>query len=118
ISGHDADDRFIYNTTNGNVYFDSDGWNSGGAQFIVTLQGAPAFAATDIVVVNGSSNDQALTGTAGNDTLTGGIGNDTIDGLGGNDSINGGDSGADSLIGGSGNDTLWSQAFGDAGADT
>jgi len=109
--GHDADDRFVYDTTTGNVYYDQDGWNSSVGQLIFTLQGAPALAATDIVVVNGSSNDQTLTGTSGNDTLIGGIGNDTIDGLGGNDSINGGDGGADSLIGGDGDDTMWS-AFG------
>src|SRR5213076_3126211 len=51
--GHDADDRVVYNTTTGQLFYDDDGSGSGGAQLIATLQGAPALAAADISVDNG-----------------------------------------------------------------
>jgi Ca2+-binding RTX toxin-like protein len=107
--GHDADDRVIYDTSTGNVYYDADGSGAGSGQLIATLQGAPALAASDIVVNNGTTppppTGQLITGTAGNDSLTGTEGNDSISGLAGNDTINalGGD---DTLDGGSGNDNL------------
>src|SRR6185436_19846471 len=87
-SGHDADDRVVYNTSNGELWYDADGSGAGASQLIATLQSAQALAATDIVVANGvSTPNQTLNGTSGNDTLVGGAGNDTINGNAGNDSL-------------------------------
>src|SRR5262249_9389856 len=110
-SGQDASDRLIYDTSTGQLFYDADGRGAGASQLVATLQGAPALAATDIVVTGQSGS--TIQGTEGNDTLIGTAGNDTIDGRGGNDLISGLD-GADSLIGGAGNDTL----DGGAGTDT
>jgi Ca2+-binding RTX toxin-like protein len=111
--GHDADDRVVFNTSTGDLYYDADGNGGGAALLIATLANDlnyPAtpgsLAAQDIVVLNGSvSSGTTLNGTSGNDTLIGGAGNDTINGNAGNDSLvgNGGD---DSLDGGSGADTM------------
>src|SRR5205823_7382372 len=81
------------------------------AQLIATLQGAPALAATDIGIVNGSTG-VVVTGTAGNDSLVGGPAQDTISGLAGNDTLIGSD-GGDRLDGGAGDDSL----IGGVGAD-
>jgi len=102
--GLDGDDRLIYNTSNGFLYYDADGSGSGGARLVAILQGAPALTASDIAVLGGAGPGP-VAGTPGDDTLVGTNGNDTIDGLGGNDSISG-LGGDDSLIGGAGNDTL------------
>jgi Ca2+-binding RTX toxin-like protein len=51
VSGQDTDDRLIYNTTTGNLYYDADGSGSGAAQLIATLSGAAAVAATDFTVI-------------------------------------------------------------------
>jgi Ca2+-binding RTX toxin-like protein len=110
-SGRDATDRVIYNTTNGQLWYDADGNGSGAAQLVATLSSAPALAATDIVAHGGSG--VLITGTSGNDSLVGDAGNDTLDGLGGNDYL-GGLGGTDLLFGGAGNDTL----EGGAGIDT
>jgi Ca2+-binding RTX toxin-like protein len=50
-SGRDSSDRIVYNTTNGNLYYDADGSGAGAAQLIATLQGNPAIAAADITVI-------------------------------------------------------------------
>ena len=131
--GHDADDRVVYNTTTGQLFYDADGIGGGAAELIATLQTGATVAATDIVVVNGSApgGGSTINGTANNDTLVGGAGNDTINGLagadllqglGGNDSIVGG-TGWDTLQGGDGADWLhaggWSDTMtGGAGADS
>lgn len=51
VSGHDWNDRLIYNTSTGNLYYDADGSGAGTAQIIATLSGAPALAASDITVI-------------------------------------------------------------------
>jgi serralysin len=49
-SGQDANDRVIYDTSTGNVYYDPDGSSAEAATLMFTLQGAPTLAATDIAV--------------------------------------------------------------------
>lgn len=128
MGGHDADDRVIYDTTFGNLYYDPDGSGAQNAALITVVRsgGSPAtVVATDIVVDNGSAPpppDGSINGTEGNDTIDGTSGSDTINGLGGNDTINASD-GDDTVRGGTGNDTLsgnngtdWVE--GNAGNDT
>ncbi|HEX5500550.1 MAG TPA: calcium-binding protein, partial [Thermomicrobiales bacterium] len=111
--GHDATDRVVYDTSSGNLWYDADGSGAGAAQLIATLSGAPALAATDIAVDNGTApGGQTIDGTDGNDVLRGGPGNDTMLGHGGNDtfdmSVDGSSSyGADSLDGGTGTDAVY-----------
>ena len=50
-AGHDANDRVVYNTSTGSLYYDADGSGAGAAQLIATFQGNPAVSATDIVVI-------------------------------------------------------------------
>ena len=50
-TAHDADDRVIYNTSTGQLYYDADGTGAGAAQLIANVQNAPALAATDISVI-------------------------------------------------------------------
>jgi len=119
--GHDADDRVIYNTTTGQLFYDADGNGAGASQLIATLQGAPALAASDIFVapqgtsiIIGTPFDDSLIGTPGNDSILGLAGNDRIEGREGNDTLEGGAGnddlsgwdGSDQLFGGDGNDTL------------
>src|SRR5205823_2999747 len=112
-SGHDSDDRVVYDTSSGNLWYDADGSGSGAAQLIATLQGAPALAATDIAVINGTTpTPTPINGTAGNDSLVGTAGNDTINGFDGNDTIDGG-AGADSMVGSLGDDIYFVDNAGD-----
>ena len=108
-TAQDGSDRVVYNTSNGQLWYDLDGNGAGAAQLVATLSGAPTLAATDIVVVNGSGGGggggSTINGTAGNDTLSGTSGDDTINGLGGNDTILGG-SGNDVVDGGTGFDSI------------
>jgi serralysin len=50
-SGHDANDRLVYNTTTGDLYYDADGSGAGAALPVASLQGAPTLAASDITVI-------------------------------------------------------------------
>jgi Ca2+-binding RTX toxin-like protein len=118
-AGHDADDRVVYNTTNGDLFYDADGNGAGSAQLIATLSSNTALAATDIaidngtatpppgpgMVINGTAGNDSLVGGAGNDSMQGGAGADTMLGGAGNDAI-GGNDGNDRIEGGTGNDTL------------
>jgi hypothetical protein len=50
-SGHDADDRLVYNTTSGDLHYDPDGNGSIEALLVATLEGAPTLVATDITLL-------------------------------------------------------------------
>ena len=51
ISAHDADDRIVYNSTTGNLYYDPDGTGAAAPTQFATLSGAPALNAADFFVV-------------------------------------------------------------------
>lgn len=50
-AGHDADDRVVYNTSTGQLYYDDDGSGAHAAQLVATLQAGAVVAATDISVI-------------------------------------------------------------------
>jgi Ca2+-binding RTX toxin-like protein len=103
----DTSDRVIYNSATGELWYDADGNGAGARQLVATLQGAPALAATDIEIVDGSNPPgSVINGSAGNDQLAGGEGNDTLNGFGGNDTILAGGGGEDFVDGGSGRDSI------------
>jgi Ca2+-binding RTX toxin-like protein len=107
-SGHDADDRVVYDTSTGQLWYDADGSGAGGAQLIATLAdpyyGNPlALSATDIAVDRASAGGLVVNGTSGSESLAGEAGDDTLNGFGGDDTLNGG-AGADSMVGGTGDD--------------
>ena len=49
-AAHDATDRFLYNTTNGALWYDADGTGSTAAVQVATLTGRPALAFSDILI--------------------------------------------------------------------
>ena len=53
VTGHDADDRVVYNTTTGALYYDGDGTGSGAAVQIAILgtSSHPTVAYTDFAVI-------------------------------------------------------------------
>jgi trimeric autotransporter adhesin len=114
-SGHDADDRLVYDTASGMLYFDPDGNGAAEASAIVRLNGGAGgapLAATDITVDNGgvssggTAGNDSVVGGPGNDFLSGFAGNDTLIGLEGHDTLDGG-SGVDRMEGGPHNDTYY-----------
>ena len=46
----EADDRLVYNTTNGKLFYDADGSGTGGSILVATFYLAPTVAATNIAV--------------------------------------------------------------------
>jgi Ca2+-binding RTX toxin-like protein len=50
-SGHDSNDRLVYDTSTGNLYYDPNGSAPGGVRLVATLADAPALAASDITVI-------------------------------------------------------------------
>jgi hypothetical protein len=48
---HDFDDRILYNTNNGNLFFDPDGTGSAPRQLIATLSGHPPVAYDDFLII-------------------------------------------------------------------
>ena len=116
-----AAQRIIFNTTNGDLYYDRDGTGGVAPVRFARLQADPITnvvptitAATFIlagaapavdVVLNGTANADTLTTLAGFDAINGLGGNDTIDSGAGNDAINGGD-GSDQITTGTGADVV------------
>ncbi|HEX2650130.1 MAG TPA: calcium-binding protein [Burkholderiales bacterium] len=49
-SGQDADDRLVYNTSTGDLFYDANGSVAGGSVLIAHLEGAPALDHLDITV--------------------------------------------------------------------
>ncbi|MDX2307807.1 MAG: hypothetical protein NW216_06195 [Hyphomicrobium sp.] len=47
----EADDRIIYNTANGNLYYDTNGSNAGGSQLFAVLTTKPTITNADFVIV-------------------------------------------------------------------
>jgi Ca2+-binding RTX toxin-like protein len=50
-AAHDADDRIVYNSSTGQLFFDADGNGAGAAVLFATLQGAPSLSASDFAVI-------------------------------------------------------------------
>ncbi|MEO0030761.1 MAG: hypothetical protein RIS94_519 [Pseudomonadota bacterium] len=48
---HDAGDRIIYDTDSGSIWYDADGTGRAVATLIAVMEGAPALAATDFLIV-------------------------------------------------------------------
>ena len=47
----DGDDRIVYNSATGQLFYDADGSGAGAAVLFATLQGHPALAASDFQVI-------------------------------------------------------------------
>jgi len=50
-AAHDADDRIIYNSATGALYYDSDGNGAGAAVQFATLLGTPAISSIDFFAI-------------------------------------------------------------------
>ncbi len=50
-AAHDADDRIVYNSATGNLFYDSDGTGANAAVQFARLTGAPAISNADFIVV-------------------------------------------------------------------
>ena len=110
-AAQDADDRIIYNSATGQLFYDADGNGAGAQVQFALLQSAVLLSALDFLVLTDPPG-QTLTGTPGNDVLNGGGGDDTINALGGNDVLDG-RQGADTMNGGAGDDQYFVDSIGD-----
>ncbi|MDX1914253.1 MAG: calcium-binding protein, partial [Methylophilus sp.] len=103
ITAATADQRIIFNTSTGALYYDADGLGGVTATQFATLTGTVGALTNNSFSLGLNFN---ITGTDQADTLNGTIGNDSIIGLAGNDIINGG-TGADIMYGDLGEDTFY-----------
>jgi Ca2+-binding RTX toxin-like protein len=90
IAASTAAQRILYNSTNGNLYYDSDGAGGTAAVQFATVLAAAAtpspLALTDFLLQGTSA--RVINGTPGNDTLTAGTAFDSLVGGLGNDTYN------------------------------
>ena len=108
-----ADQRIIYNSATGALFYDADGLNGVAGVQIATLAAGLAMTASEFTIDGTAPVPGAtINGTSGNDTLVGTVVNERINGLGGDDTI-GGSAGDDKMFGGAGNDTFIVQNSGD-----
>ena len=117
LAAQDADDRVLYDSATGSLYYDQDGNGASAAVQIAHVLSAggssTGLTSAQIFVTDGTEDGNGAA-TEGNDTLVGGPGDDTINGLAGNDSLDGGPggdvlnggAGADTYVGGDGYDTV------------
>ncbi|MBH0197657.1 MAG: hypothetical protein HP494_19180, partial [Nitrospira sp.] len=115
----DADDRILYDTTTGALYYDVNGTAAGGPIQIATLTGAPALSASDITVIAPPLNAGAVIApaasaanrlTAPTATSADSHAHQIIQGTSGDD-LFAGRGGDDELTGGAGSDTAWYGGF-------
>ncbi|MFM5981867.1 MAG: hypothetical protein ACKO9I_15125 [Sphaerospermopsis kisseleviana] len=100
--------RFIFNTTNGDLFFDADGDGAEASVKIATLSNSASLSHSDIFVninVTGNDLNNVLLGNDDNNVLDGDSGHDNLSGQGGNDTLIGGE-GNDTLTGGVGRDAF------------
>src|SRR6185503_18405972 len=64
--GHDEDDRIIFNTSTGQIFYDADGSGAGAAQILANLPSGRTIAAADFRVVGTPTTSG---GGGGNDSL-------------------------------------------------
>lgn len=109
----DGNDRLIYNSATGTLFFDADGNGAVAQVQIASLAPGLALTSSNLLAFDDSNVNAPESGTTANDVIDGGSTNDTINGMGGNDMLDGAE-GSDRLNGGPGNDVL----KGGAGNDT
>src|SRR5258706_771035 len=63
--GHDADDRLVYDTSTGNLYFDGDGSGLGVSYLVATIPNRTPLGPTDIWVFKSGPSGEVINGTSG-----------------------------------------------------
>ncbi len=100
----DADDRILYDSSTGALYFDADGSGSSAALQFAILDNKAGLTAADFSVVGASPGGTGSGGTGLNVIGGATAGNDSLVGTSANDLLDGG-AGADMMAGGLGDDT-------------